>query len=229
MRAAGVRGLLIYCSDCDVRIGRDVSLLANHLCRWRTSYVHRNIWMLAAVSTALATATIGLSHLPKQKTVIFGDSLVNSLSSNLLKTVVVNHSVDGATTVHIAEAVSNYRIETNFRNVRQVIVQGGINDLLQGNRGSIGRSYQSILETVPDITPVLIIGILPFDPNRIRIDPSEVDSANHQISEICLTHANCEFVQPMGRTISPEMLSDGLHLKADGIRALASRLREQLR
>ena len=189
----------------------------------------RNIWMLAAVSTAVVAAAIGLSHLPKQKTVIFGDSLVNSLSSNLLKTDVVNRSVDGATTAHIAEIVSNYRIETNFRNVRQVIVQGGINDLLQGNRESIGRFYQSVLGAVPDITPVLIIGILPFDPIRIRIDPSEIDSANHQISEICSTHANCKFMQPMGRTISPEMLSDGLHLKADGIRALAARLREQLR
>jgi lysophospholipase L1-like esterase len=184
--------------------------------------------MLAAVSTAVVAA-IGLSHLPPQKTVIFGDSLVNSLSSNLLKTDVVNHSVNGATTAQIAEIVSNYRIETNFRNVRQVIVQGGINDLLQGNRESIGRSYQSILETVPDITPVLIIGILPFDPNRIRIDPSEVDSANHQISEICITHANCKFIQPMGRTISPEMLTDGLHLKASGISAMGARLREQLR
>ncbi len=104
-----------------------------------------------------------------------------------------------------------------------------MNDLLQGNRESICRSYQSILETVPDITPVLIIGILPFDPNRIRIDPSEVDSANHQISVICSTHTNCRFIQPMGRTIPPEMLSDGLHLKADGISALAARLREQLR
>jgi hypothetical protein len=37
----------------------------------------------------------------------------------------------------------NYRIETNFRNVRQVIVQGGINDLLQGNRESIGRSLSA--------------------------------------------------------------------------------------
>jgi lysophospholipase L1-like esterase len=185
--------------------------------------------MLAAVSTAVVAAAIGLSHLPKQKTVIFGDSIMSSLSSNLLETDVVNHSVDGATTAHIAEIVSNYRIETNFRNVRQVIVQGGINDLLQGNRESIGRSYHSILETVPDITPALIIGILPFDPNRILIDPSEVDSANHQISEICLTHANCKFFQPMGRTISPEMLSDGLHLRADGISALAARLREQLR
>jgi lysophospholipase L1-like esterase len=191
--------------------------------------VHRNIWILAAVSTAGVAAAIGLSHLPQQKTVIFGDSIVNSLSSNLLKTDVINHSVNGATTVQIAEIVSNYRIETNFRNVRQVIVQGGINDLLQGNRESIGRSYQSILGTVPDITPVLIIGILPFDPNRIRIDPSEVDSANHQISEICITHANCKFIQLMGRTIPPEMLSDGLHLKADGISALAARLREQLR
>ena len=191
--------------------------------------MHWNIWMLAAVSTAVAAAAIGLSHLPKQKTVIFGDSIVNSLSSNLLKTDVVNHSVDGAMTAHIAEIVSNYRIETNFRNVRQVIVQGGINDLLQGNRESIGRSYQNILGIVPDITPVLIIGILPFDPDRIRIDPSEVDTANHQISEICLTHANCKFIQPMERTISPEMLSDGLHLKADGIGALAASLREQLR
>jgi hypothetical protein len=69
----------------------------------------------------------------------------------------------------------------------------------------------------------------PFDPIRIPIDPSEIDSANYEISEICLTHANCKFIQPMGRTISPEMLSDGLHLKADGIRALAARLREQLR
>jgi len=191
--------------------------------------VHRNIWILAAVSTAVVVAAVGLSHLPPQKTVIFGDSIVNSLSSNLLKTDVVNHSVNGAMTAHIAEIVSNYRIETNFRNVRQVIVQGGINDLLQGNRESIGRFYQSVLGAVPDITPVLIIGILPFDPNRIRIDPSEVDSANHQISEICLTHANCKFMQPMGRTISPEMLSDGLHLKADGISALAAGLREQLR
>jgi lysophospholipase L1-like esterase len=191
--------------------------------------VHRNIWMLAAVSTAVAAAAIGLSYLPQQKTVIFGDSIVNSLSSNLLKTDVVNRSVDGATTAHIAEVVSNYRIETNFRNVRQVVVEGGINDLLQGNRESIGRSYQSVLRTVPDITPVLIIGILPFDPIRIRIDPSEIDSANHQISEICLTHANCKFIQPMGGTISSEMLSDGLHLKAEGIRALAARLREQLR
>jgi lysophospholipase L1-like esterase len=191
--------------------------------------VHRNIWMLAAVSTAVAAAAIGLSYLPQQKTVIFGDSIVNSLSSNLLKRDVVNRSVDGATTAHIAEVVSNYRIETNFRNVRQVVVEGGINDLLQGNRESIGRSYQSVLRTVPDITPVLIIGILPFDPIRIRIDPSEIDSANHQISEICLTHANCKFKQPMGGTISSEMLSDGLHLKAEGIRALAARLREQLR
>lgn len=185
--------------------------------------------MLAAVSTAVAAAAIGLSYLPQQKTVIFGDSIVNSLSSSLLKTAVVNRSVDGATTAHIAEVVSNYRIETNFRNVRQVVVEGGINDLLQGNRESIGRSYQSVLRTIPDITPVLIIGILPFDPIRIRIDPSEIDSANHQISEICLTHANCKSIQPMGRTISPEMLSDGLHLKADGIKALAARLREQLR
>ena len=191
--------------------------------------MHQNIWMLAAVSTAVAAAAIGLSYLPQQKTVIFGDSIVNSLSSSLLKTAVVNRSVDGATTAHIAEVVSNYRIETNFRNVRQVVVEGGINDLLQGNRESIGRSYQSVLRTIPDITPVLIIGILPFDPIRIRIDPSEIDSANHQISEICLTHANCKSIQPMGRTISPEMLSDGLHLKADGIKALAARLREQLR
>jgi len=191
--------------------------------------VHRNIWMLAAVSTAVVAAAIGLSHLPPQKTVIFGDSIVNSLSSNLLKTDVVNHSVDGAMTAHIAEIVSNYRIETNFRNVRQVIVQGGINDLLQGNRESIGRSYQRILEAVPSVIPVLIIGILPFDPNRIRIDPSEVESANRQISEICITHANCKFIQPMGRAISPEMLSDGLHLKAGGISSLAARLREQLR
>ena len=108
-------------------------------------------------------------------------------------------------------------------------MQGGINDLLQGNRESVGRSYRRILEAVPDVTPVLIIGILPFDPNRIRIDPSEVESANHQISEICIAHANCKFIQPMGRTISPEMLSDGLHLKAGGISSLAARLREQLR
>jgi len=70
--------------------------------------------MLAAVSTAVVAAAIGLSHLPPQKTVIFGDSIVNSLSSNLLKTDVVNHSVDGAMTAHIAEIVSNYRIEKNL-------------------------------------------------------------------------------------------------------------------
>src|SRR5258706_6003222 len=39
--------------------------------------VRRNIWMLAAVSTAVVAAAIGLSHLPAQKTVIFGDSIVN--------------------------------------------------------------------------------------------------------------------------------------------------------
>jgi hypothetical protein len=135
-----------------VRIGRDVRLLAKPLAGGGLLTVHRNIWMLAAISTAVVAAAIGLSHLPPQKTVIFGDSIVNSLSSNLLKTDVVNHSVNGAMTAQIAEIVSNYRIETNFRNVRQLIVQGGINDLLQGNRESIGRSYQSILGAVPDVT-----------------------------------------------------------------------------
>lgn len=153
--------------------------------------------------------------------VVFGDSIVRGLNSEHLGHPVINMSVSGTQTPQIAQVVSNFASMTGWRGVNRVIVEGGVNDLLNRSNSTTS-SYEQILTLIPNQIPITMIGIIRVDEDKTPLRNSEIEAINSSLGKLCAARGNCLFVSPQ---IDVSELYDGLHPSQDGLALIGRSLR----
>jgi lysophospholipase L1-like esterase len=102
-----------------------------------------------------------------------------------------------------------------------VVIEGGVNNLLQGSAADIVPGYAAMLQSIPSNMRVIVVGIMPVDEAALRpgwllrlVDNTKIAALNAQIASVCVSFPNCV---PASSVMSMNMTRrtvDGIHLKA---------------
>jgi lysophospholipase L1-like esterase len=106
---------------------------------------------------------------------------------------------------------------------RAVVIGVGGNDLLWRPIPQALRNYQSILDLVPQATPVLALAVLPVDEREVRQRNADIGKLNAGIAGLCAARPGCHFVDASrqlagagGNLLPSAHDGDGIHLSQVG-------------
>lgn len=184
--------------------------------------------MRAAIlaSIAVAAAAILIFHRAQQPSVaILGDSIVQQMTpwQPLLPRPIndaVNLGISGDGAVQIAARASS-ALEYS-----DVLIEGGVDDLIRGDPAGIVPAYEQILRILRGAKQVRIIGISRVDPIALGPDyrflnNAAIDAINNQLIDLCATFDNCRPVIAAMRQDVTGLTKDGIHKTAAGYAAWA--------
>lgn len=153
--------------------------------------------------------------------VLIGDSIIAFLPAGLLPRGAINLAVSGNMTPQILASVAHIPL-----NASRVIVEGGINDLLNPNiPTNTVANYAAILAGIPKGAKVEVIGILPVNEAQLAtnrdfaqfVDNTKIAALNAQIAPLC--KGSCATL-----TVPALTTVDGIHPTPAGQAVLAKAL-----
>ena len=117
---------------------------------------------------------------------------------------------------------------------KQVLIEGGVNNLLLGTAPDIVPGYAAMLRAIPSDKKVILGGILPVDEAALRADwPPLVNNAkianiNAQLVALCASFSNCTSAKSVMAMDMTGKTVDGIHLKHSTYQEWAARIAETM-
>lgn len=176
------------------------------------------------IMACLVTVFIAWRSLP---VVIFGDSVMAYMTEKQIGFPIINQSVGLLKTQQIANIIRNFKQARSFYLTRGVILEGGINDLiLNGDEKTIFSSYAEMFATIPNSTPIFLIGIVHISgagSSRFGVTNEQIDRINSELFKYCAGRPKCKAVKLWD--IAPsDFVIDGLHLTDAGMKEIGRAL-----
>ena len=169
---------------------------------------------------------------PPGQVVLLGDSIIAQLDARQITQDTVNFGIGGDTTrtLHVRLPV--------LRSVprgRAAVIGVGVNDLKYRPVEQIARDYQTMLDQLPPMLPVLAVSVLPVDENgpaarqRPYLRNAHARALNAEIKRLCAARAGCGFLDAWPVLAQDAVhAGDGWHLSAKGNLLLARAIRDAL-
>jgi hypothetical protein len=149
---------------------------------------------------------------PAGAVIFLGDSITQFLPVSAIAPLSVNYGISGQRSDQLLESMDRY---ASMARASAVVVMIGTNDLYQGREQGLEARYRAILAKVPAGVPVVLSGIPPMAGKDVRPLVGAARSA-------CQADVRCRFVDA---AVTPDMLTDGVHLSARGYAAWVAALR----
>jgi lysophospholipase L1-like esterase len=187
----------------------------------------RTVSTVTAIAVALVLAA-GFAIWQSLPVVIFGDSVMASMTEKQIGLPIINQSVGLLITQQISHVVRNFKQARSFSLTRGVILEGGVNDLiLNGDEKSIFGSYVEMFAAIPNGVPITLIGIVHINDaatRRFGITNEQIDRVDTALTQYCVSRPKCRVVKPWD-IAPPEFVTDGLHLTEAGMNAVGQAVR----
>jgi lysophospholipase L1-like esterase len=152
--------------------------------------------------------------------VFLGDSIMRDLDTSSIARHTLNLAIPTDTTAGVLKRSQAYR---SLATARGVVIGVGVNDLVWRPIPEALRNYRSILELVPQATPVLALAVLPVDEREVRQRNADVGKLNAGIASLCAARPGCHFVDASrqlagagGNLLPSAHDGDGIHLSQVG-------------
>ena len=160
-------------------------------------------------------------NLPDNAIVFVGDSLVRGLCVAAVAPYAVNLGIGRDTTKGVLQRIGQYN---TLQRASAIVLQIGINDLIQGRQSGIIDRYTSIIRKLPRNAEIILNALLPVDERMTdKVRNSDIRSINKLLHDSCSMYANCHFLDCTERFIdfsgnlqSQFHVGDGIHLNSNG-------------
>lgn len=180
----------------------------------------RRVVGLALVSVVTASA-IGAARSPSPPSTLafLGDSILQQMTP-------VQPSLPDPFARATNLAISGYvvaqigaRVPSIPSTATEVLIEGGVNNLLLGTASDIVPGYTAMLRSIPSDKQVILGGILPVDEAALRSDwpplvnNTKIGAINAQLVALCASFANCVSAKAVMAMDMTGKTVDGIHLK----------------
>ena len=152
--------------------------------------------------------------------VFLGDSIMRDLDTSSIARHTLNLAIPNDTTAGVLNRSKTYR---SLATARGVVIGVGVNDLVWRPIPDALRNYRSILELVPQATPILALAVLPVDEREVRQRNADIGKLNAGIASLCNARPGCHFVDASrqlagagGNLLPSAHDGDGIHLSQVG-------------
>ena len=172
---------------------------------------------------------------PKGSVVFIGDSMVESLVTSAVAEPSVNYGVGGDTTEGVLSRMTLYN---SINDAKAVVLALGVNDLkLNVPSEEIIGNYQSILDSIPAQTAIVVNALHPVDEMTIKhsIANADIIGLNAELAQLVASYPNATFTDlsaqladGQGQLASQNHVGDGLHLSTEGYRIWIEQLKDVL-
>jgi lysophospholipase L1-like esterase len=122
---------------------------------------------------------------------LLGDSHFHRMNIALINPKVVNFSVGSSTIKHIISMVNHLK---SVEKAHNIVILGGINDLMQQDYLTIINDYKKLLEKLPANNQKFIITIPPVGKKFHRHLNSHIVLFNKELFKICHKQNNCTVI-----------------------------------
>jgi lysophospholipase L1-like esterase len=186
------------------------------------------VWIKIALIGFVTASVSAFAVWHSLPVVIFGDSVLASVTERQFGFPIINQSVGLLRTQQIAHIIRNFKQARSFRLTGGVILEGGVNDLiLNGDDKGIVDYYSEMFFAIPDNVSITLIGIVQINEKatkRFGITQAQIAHVNSALAKLCTPRPRCKMVTPWD-TAPPEFVSDGLHLTEAGMEAVGQAVR----
>jgi lysophospholipase L1-like esterase len=200
------------------------------------------LWLAAYLTVAgvlvatLARCLFAALPLPSQpaiagrQVVFLGDSIIAEMGVSAVTPNAVNMGVGGDTTAAILARVGKVPAGATA-----VVLEGGINDLGNGQDDQVFGNYQKILARLPTDTRIYLVGVLPLDEThlsperRALFDNRKIAEVNADLATLCRRYPNCAVIRPLPALGPNDTIGDGIHPNAAGYAKIVMEWRAILR
>lgn len=185
----------------------------------------------ATIAAIAGLAAIGLMSWRSLPVVVFGDSVMTFMTEKEFGFPIINQSVGLLITPQIAHVVRNFAQARSFYLTRGVILEGGINDLIQkvDEKETFGH-YVQMFDAIPKRVPISLIGITHIDDAAIKrygITNEQIDRVNRALAQYCARRRKCRVIK-LWDVPPPEFVYDGLHPTEAGRDAIGQAVRASM-
>ena len=154
--------------------------------------------------------------------VFLGDSITAGLVSSLVDPYSVNYGVNTLTTSRLIHNMKSYE---SLKRAKRVFLLIGINDISIKQHDGLNERLSSIMNSVPEGTPLVWSLISPTTDNDKN---TKISMANEHIRKLCVSRPGCRVVdtwEVLGG-LGNEAFTDGLHLSTRGYEAWSRALKK---
>lgn len=163
-------------------------------------------------------------NVPDGSVVFIGDSITQGLCVSAVACPSVNYGIGSDTTLGVLQRLPEYR---SIDRASAVVLAIGINDMKRRSNEAILKNYRSIVEHIPENTPIVISAILPLDEesreewqgrnqDRIRSLNSSLEDLANADSRIFFVDAAPLLVGASGNLADQYHDAGGVHLNSKG-------------
>jgi lysophospholipase L1-like esterase len=167
---------------------------------------------------------------PDKSIIFLGDSITQGLAVAAVAPYATNFGIGGATTAELLDAMPSYK---SLNRVDTVVLEIGINDLIQNRKEGLHERYRKIAASLPLKTTLIWSAVMPTGIKHIN--PTVIVEANRMIKTLCETRDNCIFVDTWsfladesGQPIPKNFLADATHLSPSGYRLWISAIKQAM-
>lgn len=168
-----------------------------------------------------------------------GSSSVQGLNVSYIGTEMVNLGIGGECISQLSKRIRSY---TSIGKARAIVINTGHNDLVHDSPHAIAdRLKEEILDRLPAQTPLILVGIQPFQKEIFAKHPTRSNTnitiLNKLYQSICEGRQNCQYIdlgstlntaqQPCTQTEAYE--KDGLHLSPLGYQCWQASIEQAMR
>lgn len=162
-------------------------------------------------------------NLPDKSVIFIGDSFIQSLAVTAISPYGVNYGIGGDTTVGVLERLPFY---ASLKRAGKIILAIGGNDLTRRTPEGVIANYKDILESMPSLVEVVVVGMHPID-EKVKIAPGRTNESisimNSMLKNLCSHYSNVAFFEmadqlrdSQGNLKLEYHEGDGIHLSQEG-------------
>ena len=163
-------------------------------------------------------------NVPDGAFVFIGDSITQGLYVSAVVSPAVNYGISMDTTVGVLQRLADYK---SIDRAKAVVLAIGINDMWRRPNKEILRNYRSIIQQIPNTTPIFLSAVLPLDEeswdawqgknqgqiNNFNTSIEMLANANNRIFFI---DAGSLLIDASGNLADKYHVGDGIHLNTAG-------------
>ncbi|RED52245.1 SGNH/GDSL hydrolase family protein [Aestuariispira insulae] len=166
-------------------------------------------------------------NLPPGRVLLFGASTIQGIDTARLSCPASNFGIGGETAEELMARLSHYH---SIDQAAAIIVQTGLNNLLQGRTDGLETTLVKILDSLPREKPILMLAHQHVGPIEGLDSPPDIALWNRRIASLCEARTNCRMITPPPmRNYRPDYLEpDRIHLNRPGYDLLIGELNRAL-
>lgn len=155
--------------------------------------------------------------IPDKSVLLFGDSIMNSVDSAAIPNA-VNLSISGNLTAGIVKQMMQM---SAVKRASAIVLQGGINDMVNNGDGEIVDGYATMLRLAK--TPVFLVGVPPVRDAELN---DRVTAITAKLKALCQKTERCHFIDTS--SLRGDVFRDHVHPNEAGIAILTKLIAQAL-